>query len=286
MHPSINPDYFTGKKKNQGFSLVEALVGVAVAGLILTFLVSLSSQSIRVIQSMEASKSHRQDAREILHLISQDLQGALFPLDSSDLESYQMIKNPPFLNQNLLNRDALFWQTTSDEKSLHSDVVVVGYFIRWINDPRSPCPVLCRLYVNPDKNNDDLLIDSPQEWVNDSLLSEFSPATAAKDYRGYLADNVIGLWIELQQSQDVINGSFRSDWSVFDSRKESSRPKSAKVSLAMVTPEFRQQLDFEMQTKIQGAYSSSSPQNFIKKLPVNVRKNVRIFSVRVDFKNI
>ena len=113
MHPSINPDYFTGKKKNQGFSLVEALVGVAVAGLILTFLVSLSSQSIRVIQSMEASKSHRQDAREILHLISQDLQGALFPLDSSDLESYQMIKNPPFLNQNLLNRDALFWQTTS-----------------------------------------------------------------------------------------------------------------------------------------------------------------------------
>ena len=272
------------RKKKGGFTLVEALVSMALVGLILSLLISLSTQSINAIHLMETSKTRRQSAREILNLISRDLQGALFSLDPTNLRSFQLLANPSFLDPNIFNRDALFWQTTSPTDYANGDVVEVGYFIRWVMEGESHRPILCRFYVTPNEETEYQIIDNPEGWINSSLIDTVAPANASGNYKGFLADNVIALWIDLDQKQNHTNNR-PSLMTSFDSRKNSARLASALVSLVVISRDLLDKINGEMEKKIKRAYSKASPEEFLKSLSPLIQKNTRIFSTRVTFEN-
>jgi len=251
-------------KTRNGFSLVEMLVATAVFVMMMTLLLTITSQMNSAWQQADAQKSRRQSARALLDTIVRDMESALLPLDSANKKSVWFLMNPAAVG--FRHRDSLFWQAALPEDGGKSDVTMVGYFVRW-EGTRS---ILCRVYIPPGDPNY-RIYEAPETWLNDAFLDAVAPADKANDYRGLLAENVFALWVTLR---DRDGGLITAP---YDSRSESNLPASAEVALVIADPLAARRLDQPLTS-----YNQATVEDFVAALPEGVRKGVQIFRTRIN----
>lgn len=251
-------------KIKRGFSLVEMLVATAVFVMMLTLLLTITSQMNSAWQQADAQKSRRQSARALLDTIVRDMESALLPLNSGNTEKVWFLMNPAAVG--FRHRDCLFWQAALPEDGGKSDVTMVGYFVRW-DGTRS---ILCRVHIPPGDPNY-RIYEAPETWLNDAFLNTVAPADKASDYRGLLAENVFALWVTLRDRQGSLIVA------PYDSRVANNLPASAEVALVIADPSAARRLNAPLAT-----YNQTTVEGFVDALPEGVRKGVQIFRTRIN----
>ncbi len=244
---------------------MEMLVATAVFVMMMTLLLTITSQMNSAWQLADAQKSRRQSARALLDTIVRDMESALLPLNSGNTEKVWFLMNPGAVG--FRNRDCLFWQAALPEDAGKSDVTMVGYFVRW-DGARS---ILCRVYIPPGDPNY-RIYEAPETWLNDAFLNAVAPADKANDYRGLLAENVFALWVTLRDRQGALITA------PYDSRGVTDNlPASAEVALVIADPAAARRLNGPLTT-----YSQATVEDFVNDLPEGVRKGVQIFRSRIN----
>lgn len=319
----------------RGFTLVELLVAMAIFSILAALLFTILSQVNRTWQQAQSRIEPRKSGRAILDYINRDLGAAALPAargmtygsptaqpDSPNL-NLQFLANPSQLTAaTFLNPHALFWQAPIASVTTHGNLAEVGYFVRWDeSNPNNPRAMLCRFFVNPGDTNY-LIYSSPTNWLSDSILNSAAPGvkdttTPANSYKGWFADNVIGLWARCLDSRGnpVTNSALNSAYAnyAYDSRKgyryqvgtnvviKSGGPSigttnqilatlPASVEVALVI------LDSQAASRLtqKPVYTNSPPtatsfwtdiNGFVSNLPAPVRSGARIYSTRVTLKN-
>ena len=253
------------KSRGPAFSLIEVLVAVAVLTLMITLLLGIVSESSRMWQRAEGQKSRRQAARIILETVKRDLESAAFPLSASGTNTLNFVLNPAIPEIN--NRDSAFWQARSPGEE---GMAEVGYFVRW-QDGR---PALCRYYVPA--TNADSIFRQPASWLNAGKIASYAGLNGT-NFRGLLAENVLGLWITLYDKNQATNGI----GATYDSRTSTNRPAYAQVGIALIDPRTAQRIDSP--SDITSAYSGDIA-SFPGKLPAKLREGVQTFETRIELR--
>lgn len=242
------------------------LVATAVFIMMLTILLSITTQMNSAWQRSDAQKSRRQSARALLDTITRDLEAALLPVNSASGDNVWFLRNPAGVN--FANRDCLFWQAALPGDGGKSDVTLVGYFVRW-NGTQS---ALCRVHV-PAGDPNYRVYEAPEGWLNDAYLDTVAPGDKAGAYRGLLAENVFALWVTLRDR----DGAVIDPDPPYDSRSQNNLPASAEVALVIADPAAARRL-----AAVPSAYSQAAPEDFVAALPEAVRAGTQIFRTRIN----
>ena len=187
------------------FTLAEMPVAMTVLALLSTVLFGLLNSVNQVWARAQAHIIPNRNGRVVLDLIARDLRPAALPADRSNVtNSLQFLINPPQVDISYCNPQAFFWQAPIATDTTYGNMAEVGYFVRWdtTTRPGYSFAQLCRFFVNPQPpaNASDYLIYPPSggltspAWVTGTLLDHLAPATAASNYKGWVADNVLALW--------------------------------------------------------------------------------------------
>lgn len=200
------------RRTAHGFTLVELLVATAVFALMVALLLTAVSHVTAAWRNADGQKSRRENARVVLDLMARDLRGAIPPHPSSSTNAVPFTLNPSgFSSGN--GSDSLFWQTALPADRTKTDISTVGYFVR------ENLRALCRLSTNG---------SVPNAWDDADTLA---PATESDDYRGLLADGVLGLFVSLfDKNGNEIAAT--GDHSTF----ETNLPASATITLLVADP--------------------------------------------------
>jgi prepilin-type N-terminal cleavage/methylation domain-containing protein len=214
----------------RAFTLVEILVATAILSLLAGLLMSIANQVGTAWRDGQSANERRSTGRAILDFMAAEMQQASTGISHPEVIDYKTTTSPPdipFRSLHLvaslpaligaasddypdttsvtsnasapyLNPHALFWQAPVARNTSGGALASIGYFVRWVGTEAR----LCRLQVDAaDTANFTVtkpkLINqqvSPVNWLTGSILNSFAPATAPT-YRGWFADNVIGLWV-------------------------------------------------------------------------------------------
>ena len=309
------------RRSQRAFSLVEVMVATAILGLIVTVLAALISKASQLWILTEAQNQRRSTGRALLQFIARDLETSVIPASypaiSSSGGNLQFITSSTnAIPSSLLNPHAVFFQAPVASDRSRGDLAEIGYFIRWDtqSQPGTAKAQLCRLEIDPsDTQNYNIYSTNadgtPATWLSSTIIDQVAPATAAKNYQGWFADNVIALWIRCLDSQGqpilqtasgvTLNGGYG-----FDSRQGYIAPSSgtaqhapalpASVEIALVTVD----VDTAKRITTPIAASPGSPQDFDKDqsatgslahfvatLPTGIKPGVQVFSTRIYLKN-
>jgi len=265
------------KRTSQGFTLIELLVSAAILAVLVTLLFSIVGQASRLFSRGEAQTEALGNFRAATSIIRRDLRSALLPVDRTNQNSLQFILNPPAVSAAYKNRDALFWQCASRSGTNTSGVSIVGYFVKWdTTDPTRPQSRLCRIAIESG-NPDFLIYQNPGGWISDSVLEAVAPANKAQNYRGLLAENVIGLWITLEENE----GGVIKPVDEFDSRIKGKLPVAARLSLAFLSPSGAKRMTQADAAAIRALYQSTPATNFLAALPAPLRPEAQLYTTRV-----
>ncbi len=193
------------KTRSSGFTLIEVKVAISVLLILSVVLCSMLTESAQTWQQAEARITSRQSGRAILDSMSRDLVGATLPRDRTSQTDLQFVINPSTITTaTFLSPCAIFWQAPVATDTTYGTLAEVGYFVRWdTSNASNPKAMLCRFLVNPENPTsiqDYLIHSTPTAWLSDSLLNTVAPGvqnltTPSNSFKGWLADNVIGLWI-------------------------------------------------------------------------------------------
>lgn len=221
------------------FTLVEMLVSTAIMLLLIVLLFSVTDRIGAAWVQSHGVSERRQSVRIIADMVARDLRGALAPLAVDDQESLQFLLNPPILGAEYRNADCLFWQAPVAANSTRGDIAELGYFVRWFANENGsggpPLARLCRFYVDPTQVDQFRIYSSPQNWLDDELLNSVAPAgflsqANPDNYRGLLAENVVGFWARCIKRNSLtglpeMDGTQAKFFAEFDSRAEGLRTK-------------------------------------------------------------
>jgi len=200
-------------RSKKAFTLLEALVSLAILAVIVVALAQLISATSSIWTGVMGKVSQRQSSRPILDYVTEDLKAALAPVDGS-ANSLQFLLNPATLipdASKYLFPSAIFWQAPVATDTTYGDVAEVGYFIRWDeSSPTNPRARLCRILINPASlttsgtSDPDaasyLIFKQPTDWINAQVLDQVAPGIGP-DYKGLLAEDVVGLWVNCLDSE-------------------------------------------------------------------------------------
>jgi prepilin-type N-terminal cleavage/methylation domain-containing protein len=264
----------------KAFTLVELLVAMAIFSILMVMIVQVIERtgtlSTGSIAKMEAARV----ARECLDLMGRDLSGSMLPYERTSTNSLQFLASPPDLDSDYANPHSLFWQAPLSRSSDRGNLALVGYFVQrsLAADPTQNRFQLRRLFVDQsDATNFDRLFGSGgTAWYRD-LAPDFAPASEspenALDYKGWVADGVLGLWIRCLDSNGepiTLSGAGESLGSSFDSRKAyqgsrhrypatgySALPSLVEVGLVTCSPS-----DIKKITTLPSSSSSGDPDRF------------------------
>ncbi len=262
------------------FTLVEVLAAIAVLAFLVLILVSLVGQSTRLLTRGRAQTETLQTLRAVSHMMSRDLQGAVLPVSPTNQLSLQFAQNPPGVSSAYRNPDSVFWQSSIATETSHSEIAIVGYFVMWDRSNASnPKGKLCRYYVPPTDLQSYQIYTQPSAWISDTLIGANAPGLQAANYKGMLAENIIGLWISFEASD--ASGNPLTLPTPFDSRVAQRLPNAAVVSIAFVSPTAAKRITDT--TPITALYASG-PNNFISNLPQAIREDARLYTTRIMFK--
>lgn len=273
--------------RHGSFTLVELLAAMAVLSILVLMLAGMVNQAFRQLTQGQNQAQTLQTLRAVSHMIGQDMQGAILPLNPTNQTSFQFVQNPDGTGA-YQNHDAIFWQTAVVNNSTNSDIACVGYFVMW--DTTNPRPVakLCRFYDDStDIVNYYNYTNSTGEWISDTFLQNVAPATSTHDYKGMLAENVIGFWVNFGAVDALGNPVTPPLSNPFNSRTDHRLPTDATLTYAFVNPSAAQRITAGEIPQIQSAcssYTTNSPSSFINNLPASLRPEVHIYSTRVLFR--
>lgn len=244
----------------------------------LTILLSITSQATATWQNAEAQRTRQQNARIVFELVNRDLESMLLPPDSDDQKSFQLVINPASIASDLKNSDAAFWQATQAVSDTAGDIAQVGYFVRWIAKDNGYQGVLCRYYRSPTQVAEAYpdLPTAPLNWIADANMDAIAPGDAANNFRGMLAENVIGWWVTAYDADGIALPK------PFDSRQHGLTLASLEVVLAMADP--RTAARIESPSSVTSLYSNG-PDGFWNALPDNLKSGVRIFRTQIPVKS-
>lgn len=252
-----------------GFTILELLVATAIFALLATLLLSMTSEASKLWQRAEAQKARRQMARIIIETMSRDMESATFPVVSSSTNSLQfVVGNSTGLTN--LNPNAAFWQATVPGSGPVGGLAEVGYFVQW-KDNR---PALCRYFV-PGTNADSIFSSSAanwKDWLTAAKVGAYAPGLDdSNSFNGLLAENVLGLWITVYDSNNV-------GYTNYDSRTYSVRPTAAEIGIAIIDARTARRIT---NTSAQVQYTPTVD-TFLTNLPSYLRDGVQIVKTRIQ----
>lgn len=205
----------------RGFTIVELLAATAVFMVMMALLVGVVSQVNAGWQRAEAQKNRREAARVVLDYLVRDLEAALSPLPQAPSVNLDM--NPDAFST-YRNRDALFWKAALPAEPATSDTCVIGYFVKPPEDGESYR--LCR-FVAP--------LTFSTTTIDETLdsVATLTPADQSGDYKGLVAEGVVGLWVTLYDRNNQVlaspGGSYRST-------SRDDFPAMAEIALVVADP--------------------------------------------------
>jgi prepilin-type N-terminal cleavage/methylation domain-containing protein len=257
----------SGTKNFAGFTLLELMVSAALLAILTSLLLGVTSQTASISGRTLAMKQRQQAARIVLETISRDLRAASFPLGTSRDDSLALLVSPVEAGDRHLSPGAAFWQARSAQSP--SGFRDVGYFIRWTGNKAE----LCRLTI-PSEDAASIFRNSDRV-IDPALLDRLAPAGAASggDFRGLMAEHVVGLWFKLFDAAGVEIAL------PYDSREGSAgRPAFVDVGIAV--------MDSGTAAKIGSAdevrsHYTPAIADFLTNLPEGIRTGVQIFTTRV-----
>lgn len=275
-----------------GYSLVEVLVSIAVLTILVLVLMQLVGSTFRIFSLGVSQKDTLQNLRAISHLLQNNLEGAVLPVNPANQSSLQFVEDPSAISSVYENPDAIFWQSALGTDSSVSSIVGVGYFLFWdTSNATNPQGKLCRLYLDSSSPT----LSDYQSYCNGSWLSSnpnnfistYAPGTQAQNYKGLLAENVIGFWVHFEAVDNMGNPVTLS--SPFNSRIDQRLPTAAVLSFAFVSPATARRITPGDVTIIQGLYSQYDPTHpttsslFLAGLPAAIKSDTRFYTTRVLF---
>ena len=283
------------------FSLLELLVATAVFIALALILVSIAGSLSNFWQMGIAHNERRSSALAAFARMARDLRFAAVNVNPA-ASNLQFVINPTNVGGSYLYPQASFWQAPVANDRSQGNMALVGYFVQWVtNGTRVSTPKLCRLLV--DSTNYQFLKTS--DWVSDPLIASNAPATQAQDYKGQLAENVLGLWMQpLDQQKNPIltdastnaypNGSFDSSrgFRVADERFGPavtnsfipSLPASLEVAIVATDARTGKRLQGRA-TEKPGARSTNmwnDVNTFYANLPEEIKQGARIYSTVIE----
>ncbi len=285
------------------FSLVELVVAMAILSIIVVVLLSMTTSMMTTWQFGQAKNERRAVGQAVLDRISRDMRLASLPLNRSSSSSLQFVINPGSLSAVYKLPQAVFWQAPLvTDGGTKGNLAVVGYFVQWVNG----VPSLCRCLINPSDTNYKIY-SNPTSWVTDTIIQNSAPATPVSGYAGLLAENVLGLWVQVLDPQgNPIRQSVGVAGENFDSRLVYSYTNSVYPTLATTnTPSALPStvqvaivvLDARTAKRLTGAASEKPTtasltgnfwgdiQNFITNLPTAIQKGAELQTTTVDLAN-
>ena len=303
----------------EAFSLLEILVAMAVLVVIVLALATISSQTIDIWRSAEARNQRRSTGRALLQFIARDLEMATpqVPYPQTDGANLHFVANEPTLiPAGLLNPHAAFWQAPIAADRSKGDLAEIGYFVRWdtTSQPGTAKAQLCRFAVDPAESINYRIYSlkedgEPANWLDADTLDRVASATAAQEYRGWFADNVIALWLRCLDDEGnpilkTAEGVELNNGYGFDSRRGFQVPSTgvkqppprfpASIEIALVTVDAytAQRISQPLlanpdspETFWMDKSTPGSLAHFIATLPPEVQPGVQVFSTRVVLKN-
>lgn len=189
------------RKHARAFTLIEMLSAIAVLVMLSAFLFSMLNETSKIWQRAQSQIGPRQNGRAILDYMARDLRCLAQTSDRTSKTGLQLLVNPSTISSSYLNPGAIFWQAPLATVTTSGKLAEIGYFIRWDKTtPSNPKAILCRFLVNPSDTSNYLIYTNPTEWLSNALLDTVAPgtqnvATPANSFKGWFADNVIGLWV-------------------------------------------------------------------------------------------
>jgi uncharacterized protein (TIGR02599 family) len=316
----------------RAFTLAEMLVAIALLVILSTLLFGVVYQTNNVWQQGSSLINSRQRARNIFDFMQRDISSAALPADRSQTNSLQFVTSPSQLDSSYQNPHSIFFQAPVATDTTYGDVAEVGYFVRWdTSNAANPRGVLCRYFVNPENPTatvNFLIYSNPAAWLTDALINTVAPGVvdkvdSANSYRGWMADDVIALWVRCLDSDGnpiLKNGkavSYAPAYS-FDSRlgylytgpkgniiktgyqdaTVSGRPYKVLCTLPRMVEIALVLLDApsagHLTAKPAAAAITSPPtagsfaadiKAYVQKLPSGVRTGARIYTIRIPLKN-
>ncbi|PTX97465.1 hypothetical protein DB346_20945 [Verrucomicrobia bacterium LW23] len=323
------------RSRRRAFTLVELMVSLVMMTLLLTLFFSMVVEISKVWQQAQARMEPRVSGRTVLDILGRELEMAALPEDRLMLYTsttatpvgtamnLQMLVNPPQLTAaTFLNPHAVFWQAPA-VSAQEGNMAELGYFIRWdtTTKPGNPRATLYRMCIKPGDAQYRIYSD-PTAWLSDSIVDAAAPAidAAAADniYKGWMADNVIGLWVRCLDplGNPITRTALATTYGpyVYDSRLGYSYTSGTKTMvcsgrtvstsnyqiLATLPPSMEVAiviLDAAAADRLTAkpTYPASATptrasfwkdiDDFVAALPPQVRKGARIYSTRVTLKS-
>ena len=207
------PAYRRFRGPADGFTLVELLVSVAILSILILLLCGILNEVSTSWTQVRAQIDRRQNGQAILALISSELRTAAVPSDRMNTSSLQLVVDPPALltTAGYLYPHAIFWQAPIASGTTNGSLAEVGYFIRWDTTTNSANPraSLCRFFVSPTDTTNFLIYSTPANWLTPAtgqagaIIDAVAPGNSANNYKGWFADNVIGLWVRCLDANGI-----------------------------------------------------------------------------------
>lgn len=259
----------------RAFTLLEMLLAVTVLCILLTLLLGIVSQILKIGQGTWAESERLERAGAVFDMMRRDISTAMPPLSGADTQSLQFLLNPASsISQKNFQPSAAFWQSSLASRTGNSDLAVLGYLVRWTDDT-VPKAQLCRVEISPlDSSggiNTRYRIGSDQPWIDNDLIAQTIPATPP-DYEGLVAEDIIALWIR------AIDSEGRSFYT-WDSRtKNNELPRAVEVALVVLDSRAAARLtEVPAASAVDAENFNDEIQAFIESLPPPVRQGARVF---------
>jgi len=326
------------------FTLIEVVLASGILVLIAVMLGVMAGNVSRMWLAVNGQTQRRSDGRALLEFIARDLQSAQLPIPISPLATsgssgnLEFVVSPSNSSTSWQNPHAIFWQAPVATNSGQGKMAEIGYFVQWdtTTKPGVAKAYLCRYYADAATSGSGFGIyrsgignisgGSPPPWLSTSgAPTTVAPALPSGQYAGWLADNVIALWIQCYSfggltaypAQPIVqypaigtgqrtttpNGgsSFDSLLGFYDPISSSGKrpppllPAAVQISLVVVDASTAQKITTPLNSynasnvSTYFNYPSSqagSVQNYVSLLPSYIRSGTQIYSTIVPLQNI
>jgi len=274
------------------------LLAIAVFAILVVMITGILGQLDRMWVQTEAQNQRDRSGRALLNFMARDIKKAMMPLNISNTTNLDFVINPSSLSSTYGYRDNIFFQAPIATDSLATsvgEIAEVGYFVQWQPQSGSQVPTaqLCRFFVNPSDTVNYQIYLNPTSWITTAYLANVAPGASASSgnppapYKGLLAENVIGLWINPYDKNG--NAVFTAS-RTYDSRTTSNLPAVVDISILVLDPATAKRLgaNSSMLTTVKGDVQTTTITNAdqcLTTLPAVLQPGASCFTTRVQLSN-
>ena len=202
--------------------MVEVLVATVILLLMVTLLGTITSHLGKMWTEINGQNERRTIARQVLQFMARDLQSAKLPIPTNSLVTtrtnataqffvsgsgnmqFLVVSGADFLSSSgtppirIANPQAIFFQAPVATNTNQGNLAEIGYFVQWDQTPGKVKPYLCRYYSDATKPSFLIYTSGTGSglWLSGSgAPTTVAPANPDSKYSGWLADNVLAMWV-------------------------------------------------------------------------------------------